>query len=68
LYAIVDNFDCFPCISLHQYEIILTLISTVVPGENQTVAKITDKLYHSIVSSTSSHERDWTHNISGDRN
>jgi hypothetical protein len=27
LYAIVDNFDCFPCISLHQYEIILTLIS-----------------------------------------
>jgi hypothetical protein len=27
LYAIVDNFDCFPYISLHQYEIILTLIS-----------------------------------------
>jgi hypothetical protein len=27
LYAIVDNFECFPCISLHQYEIILTLIS-----------------------------------------
>jgi hypothetical protein len=27
LYAIVDNVDCFPCISLHQYEIILTLIS-----------------------------------------
>jgi hypothetical protein len=26
LYAIVDNFDCFPCISLHQYEIILTLM------------------------------------------
>jgi hypothetical protein len=20
LYAIVDHFDCFPCISLHQYE------------------------------------------------
>jgi hypothetical protein len=27
LYAIIDNFDCFPCISLHQYKIILTLIS-----------------------------------------
>ena len=27
MYAIVDNFDCFSCISLQQYEIILTLIS-----------------------------------------
>jgi hypothetical protein len=28
LYAIVDNFDCFPCISLHQYEINLISISS----------------------------------------
>ena len=58
----------FNNISVRSWWSVLLVEETVVPGENQTVAKITDKLYHSIVSSTSSHERDWTHNISGDRN